>query len=330
VAKEEVIMIETIDYIASVYDNLRGVTTTYCYESGSVRDCILNQENIISTKYGEMIPKYGAEGVRRKYSPSLSFYQSGAVKNIALEKQTDIDTPIGTFPADLVTFYESGAIKRLFPLNGKITGFWTEGDEEKLCKAFQFHFSFGSFSVKIISLSFYESGNLKAMTLWPGESIILKTELGLLPVRIGFSLYEDGKIKSIEPTYEIALATPIGNINAYDENALGICGDSNSLCFSKNGSISSITTCSSKFAVFNKDGTLETIEPSIKPDPLEDDKLVIIPLKITFENHYVKFEGENTRVYDVEATRFTVLNDAMPKTSSSFSCGDCSSCSLCK
>jgi len=326
----EAIMIDTINSKTSVYDKLIGVTDEYRYENSSVRDCILNQENFISTKYGNLIPKYGAEEVRRKYTPSLSFYESGAVKSISLEKQNDIITPLGTFPADLVTFYESGVIKRLCPLNGKITGYWTEADEEKLCQEFQFRFPFGSFHVKIISLNFYENGNLKSMTLWPGESIILRTELGLLPVRIGFSLYEDGKIKSIEPTYEIELATPIGNIKTYDENALGICGDSNSLCFKKNGSIHSITTFSSKIVIVSKDGLLETFEPVVKPDPLEEDHLVIVPLKITFENHQVKFEGEETRTYDINTTKFTVANDEMLKSSASFSCGDCSSCSLCK
>jgi len=321
-------MIETINSVPSVYDNLIGVTTTSCYKSGLAKDCILNQKNLISTKYGDLIPKYGTEEVRRKYSPSLSFYESGPVKSIALEKQIDIVTAIGTFPADLVTFYESGAIKRLFPLNGKLSGYWTEADEEKLCKNFQFNFSFGSFSVKIINLNFYENGNLKAMTLWPGESIILRTELGLLPVRIGFSLYENGKIKSIEPSYEIGIATHVGNVIAYDASALGLCGDRNSLCFNKDGSISSLVTSSSKIEVFNPNGTVETMQPSIKPDPIVEDQFVIIPLKITFENQYVKFEGENTEVYDVTTSRFTVINDETPKSSSS-SCGDCSSCKLC-
>jgi hypothetical protein len=323
-------MIEIKENTTSICNNLSGATGAYYYENGSIRGCMLNQENIISTRYGNLIPKYSEEEVRTKYRHSISFYESGAIRSIALEKQTDIDSPLGKFPADLVTFFESGAIKRIFPLNGKISGYWTETDEEKLCQDFQFHFPFGSFRSKIINLSFYESGNLKAMTLWPGESVILRTELGLLPVRIGFSLYEDGKIKSVEPSYEITLSTPIGNINAFDENALGITGDNNSLCFNKNGSISSLATSSSKIAVFSKDGTFETMEPSIKPHPLEDGQFIVVPLKISFENHYVKFEGEDTRTYDINTTRFTVLNDTVSNSSTKFSCGDCSSCSLCK
>jgi hypothetical protein len=309
---------------------LRGIADSYCYEDGTLKDCILNEANVIKTRYGELIPKYGHEEARTKYNHSISFYKSGAVKSIAMEKQTNIITILGTFPAELVTFYESGALKRLFPLNGKISGYWTETDEEQLCEVFQFRFPFGSFKAKIISLCFYENGNLKALTLWPGETVILKNKADLYPVRIGFSLYEDGGLKSVEPAYELTLATPIGNINAFDENALGICGETNSLCFKKNGTIHSLTTSSSKIAVFDKDGTVDILEPALKPDPLEEDKFMIIPLKITFEGHHVKFEGDTTRVYDLYTSRFSVANDSMPKAASGFSCGDCSSCSLCK
>ncbi len=309
---------------------LKGITDSYCYEDGRLKDCILNEENVIQTRYGELIPKYGNEEVRRKYNHSISFYKSGAVKSISMEKQTDISTCLGIFPAELVTFYESGALKRLFPLNGKISGYWTETDEEQLCEVFQFRFPFGNFKAKIISLCFYENGNLKALTLWPGETVILKNKLDLYPVRIGFSLYEDGSLKSIEPAYEITLATPAGNINAFDKNALGITGESNSLCFKKNGTIHSLITSSSKIAVFDKDGAIDILEPVLKPDPLEENKFMIVPLKITFEGHHVKFEGDSSKVYDLYTSRFSVVNNSMPEAAQDFSCGNCSTCSLCK
>ncbi len=308
---------------------LKGIANSYCYENGEIEGCILNEENIIHTQYGDLIPRYGPDEVRRKYSHSISFYPGGTIKSISLEQQTDIITSMGTFPAELVTFYESGAIKRLFPLNGKISGYWTESDEEQLCREFQFRFPFGSFKAKIINLSFYESGNLKAMTLWPGQSIILKTKLGLFPVRIGFSLYEDGSVKSIEPAYDITISTPIGNIDVFNENAMGICGDVNSLCFNPNGGIRSLISTSSKIAVFDGEGAVDIIEPSMRLDPIEEDKYIIIPLKISFEGHHVRFEGEHTRVYDLYTSRFSVVNDSAPRPASTFPCGDCSSCSLC-
>ncbi|HEX2925238.1 MAG TPA: hypothetical protein VHP38_03115, partial [Ruminiclostridium sp.] len=216
-----------------ISEKLSGIVSAFCYDSGRIKECILSQKNIIHTKYGKLIPKYGPDEVRRKYCHSISFYESGAVKSISLETSTRIETPLGTFPAELVTFYENGSLKRIFPLNGHLNGYWSEADEEKLCEEFQFSFPFGSFRTKIIGLCFYECGSLKSMTLWPGETVILRTSFGLLPVRIGFSLFESGKLKSAEPAYEITVSTPIGSVEAYDENVVGIHADCNSLCFAE-------------------------------------------------------------------------------------------------
>ncbi len=54
---------EIMEKANSVYENLIGVTNEYRFENGSIKDCMLNQKNIISTKYGDLIPKYGAEEV---------------------------------------------------------------------------------------------------------------------------------------------------------------------------------------------------------------------------------------------------------------------------
>ncbi len=319
-------------YISEFAANLRlkGVASLYCYKNGAIRDCILNEENLIPTRYGNLIPRYGPEEIRRKYKPSVSFYRSGAVKSLSLEQQADIMTTLGAFPAELLTFYESGSLKRLFPLNGKISGYWTEADEEKLCRKFRFSFPFGSFKAKIISLCFYENGNLKALTLWPGETVLLKKQTDFFPVRTGFSLYEDGSLKSLEPAYEVPISTPIGWITAFDENVLGISGENNSICFKKDGSLHSLVTSSSKIAVKDKDGSIDVIEPIIKPDPVEEGKILIIPLKIFFEGHYVRFEGEKSRIYDLNTSRFSIVSKNLPKVNSGFSCGDCSSCSRCK
>ena len=308
--------------------NLKGISSLCCYDNGAIRDCILNEENVIPTRYGNLIPRYGPEEIRIKYKPSVSFYRSGSVKSISLEQQTDIVTPLGVFPAELITFYESGALKRLFPLDGKISGCWTQVDEEKLCREFSFSFSFCNFKAKIISLYFYESGNLKALTLWPGERVILKKQNEFFPVRTGFSLYEDGSLKSLEPASEITLSTPIGLITAYDQNALGISGENNSICFNKDGSLHSLITSSNKIAVIDKDGVKHIIGPVVKPDPIEEGKWVLVPLKITFEGNFVKFEEEKTKVFDLLTAQFTVVKFSN-EIRSVFSCGDCSSCSKC-
>ncbi|EPR12022.1 hypothetical protein [Ruminiclostridium papyrosolvens] len=314
----------------NIRENLLGIVSAFCFQSGRIKECILCEKNVIKTEYGDLIPKYGEDEVRKKYCHSISFYESGKVKSISLESSTLIKTTLGTFPTELVTFYESGRLKRIFPLNGKLSGYWSQEDEEKLCDEFQFHFPFGSFKTKIIGLCFYESGNLKSMTLWPGETIILRTSQSLLPVRIGFSLYENGKLKSVEPAYEITVSTLIGELTAYNENALGINADCNSLIFSENGEIQSLCTNSSKVAIFEKAGSFETMEAVVKPDPFEEDVVSIVPLEISFEGHYVKFKSDKKRIYDINTTRFTIINDSGTNSGSVLTCTDCSSCSLCK
>ena len=316
--------------LENIRENLLGIVSAFCFESGRIKECILCEKNVIETEYGNLIPKYGEDEVRKKYCPSISFYESGKVKSISLESSTLIKTSLGTFPAELVTFYESGSLKRLFPLNGKLSGYWSQDEEEKLCEEFQFNFPFGSFKTKIIGLCFYESGNLKSMTLWPGETVFLRTSHGLLPVRIGFSLYENGKLKSVEPAYEITLPTLIGELTAYNENALGINGDSNSLVFTESGNIKSLCTSSSKVAIFEKDGSFETMKAIIKPDPFEEGIFSLIPLEISFEGHYVKLNCDKKLIYDINTTRFTVINDTVINSGPGLSCTDCSSCSLCK
>jgi len=106
----------------------------------------------------------------KKQLAVLSFYKSGNIKSISLEQQTEISTPIGIFPAELVTFYEDGSINSLFPLNGQISGFWSEEEEGELAQKYHFSFPFGDFYAKIIGLRFYPDGRVRSLILWPNET----------------------------------------------------------------------------------------------------------------------------------------------------------------
>lgn len=310
--------------------NLWGIERAEYYESGALKNCMLGQKNEIKTPYGTLVPKYGPETERSRFSPSAAFYENGALQSMTLEKQTMIKTPVGEHLAEFVSFYESGALKRFFPLNGKISGFWGEEDEGKLCEALHFKLDCGSFNAKIIGMYFYESGKLKSMTLWPGEDIILKTNCGLLPVRNGFSLYESGNVKSVEPAYEITIASPIGNITIFDETACGINGDENSLQFSEEGNISSFKTSRAKIAAHPIGKSQCIIEPALVPDSIDPEEMIKVPMTIILSKDSVTINTEkNTYEFDLTKTTFTVIND-IPGDSQSSSCGDCSSCSACK
>ncbi|MCX7714536.1 MAG: hypothetical protein N2171_02250 [Clostridia bacterium] len=320
--------------MSNIYKNLIGIASEEKYPNGAVKSCILEKENKILTVCGELIPKYSEENVRKKYKASISFFKSGEIKSIYMENQTPIKTPLGVYPAEFVTFYESGALKRFFPLDGKISGYWTEDDEANLCENLQFSLDIGTFKAKIINVCFYENGNLKSVTLWPGQEIILNTNVGLLPVRIGFSLHENGTIETIEPAYEIPVLTPIGIINAYDETAVGIIGDKNSLEFDVEGNVISIITSTSRIAIFAENNKQETAEPSLKSHPLEDDKFIKEPLKIVFDNNMVYFYNDikDVRQYSLDSCKFVTINDN-PISNIRNACptgGDCLKCSLCK
>ncbi len=310
--------------ILTKYGALEGVSHVEYYEGGSVKECMVIRENRIATPYGLLIPQYEQDGVRRKYTKSLSFHENGTVKSISLQEQTAIKTSIGVFPAELVTFYASGAVKRLFPLNGKITGYWTEENEYGLAQEFEFSFPFGSFRKKIIGVHFYESGAIRSLTFWPRDSVTLQTPLGEVTARIGIALYPEGGIKSIEPYKPVTVDTPIGNITAFDRKAAGIHGDTNSLGFYEDGKVRYVTTSSDRILVKDSTGREKCYEPALKPSLLQVGKLSIEPLQIRFFDGKVQLGGET--MYDIGSCIFTIeSSERIPGNA----CSECSGCDAC-
>ena len=86
-------------------------------------------------------------------------------------------------------------------------------------------------------ICFYKSGDIRSITLFPNEVINVSTKYGDIGVKNGFSLYESGLLKSIEPAVPTIIKTPIGDITAYDVNSIGINADSNSIEFDEEGRI---------------------------------------------------------------------------------------------
>lgn len=310
----------------NIFESLKGVTRMDDSKSAAVRHYNLDKENKIPTSCGTLVPRWGNMNVRRKNTSSVSFYENGAVKRIALETQAPIKTPLGFYPAELVTFYRSGALKRFFPLDGQISGYWSEQDEEKLLDTLSFTLPFGEVSAKIIGCCFYESGALKSMTLWPSQKIDLPTSFGLVSVRSGFSLYENGALKSIEPASLTAVPTSIGLLKAYDSEAVGINADSSSLAFDEQGTVITLTVPSTRFKATGSDGQTAVIEPVLTVNPLDDESVIELPVKVSFESGKVRLNvGENNRVF--EHASFVIEAIKRPKTA----CAglDCSQCQMC-
>ena len=89
---------------------------------------------MLSTPYGDLAPQYEAEDMGRRQLNPFYFYKNGAIKSVPLQTQTLLRTPVGGIPAELVIFYESGSVKRIFPLDGKLSGFWTAKNEFELAE----------------------------------------------------------------------------------------------------------------------------------------------------------------------------------------------------
>lgn len=309
------------------YGILNNVTTCQFYEGGKIKECTINSPNKVVTHYGILVPQFDDSVPRKKFTNSMSFYKSGFLKSIALENQTLIKTSYGTYPAELLTFYESGAIKRIFPLNGKITGYWSEEDEYKLAPSLNINLESRLIKAKIISIYFYESGEIKGLTLWSKEKIVVFIpNVNPVLVRIGITFYKDGSIKSLEPGIPTMLDTPVGKIEAFNTSPIGIHGDLNSLEFYNDGKIKSVMTSTNKIEVCAQDGTILTFKPTLIPNPIIFGKMEICPLSIEFRDNIVVFN--NTWEYDINIYSFKVSKN-LTYCSYNNSCGDCSTCNSC-
>ncbi|MFT3951523.1 MAG: hypothetical protein QM689_06180 [Oscillospiraceae bacterium] len=315
--------------IQTPFGILSGVKTFSRHENGELRDVTLREQNMILTHAGELVPFFDKETPRRKYKPSVQFHENGLVKAVYLEDQQEIQTPIGEFPAELVTFYDTGELHRFFPLDGKITGMWSEEEERALNIPFNFDFGFAKFTAMLIGMTFFKSGDVRSMTLFPGEQIDVVTPSGKIPVRTGFSLYPNGSLESCEPASPAAVQTPIGSISAYDINAIGVNADANSLVFDPAGRVKSLITTSSRIAVLNADGVMKFITPIEVVLPDEENPSEIIPVKISFDydTDTVALTVQSTFRYHISECKFSIFKSSF--TAPSCSPSDCASCSIC-
>ncbi len=292
--------------VTTLYGDLSGVEFRTLYSNGKMDGCLVIEPNTLVTPYGSLVPQYEAEDMGRRTVKPLYFYKDGSLKSIALQSQTLLDTPVGTIPAELVTFHKSGSIKRIFPLDGKLSGFWSWKNEFALAEELSFNSPAGTLSAKIISLQFYESGALKSITLWPGQSLTLRTPLGEITARKGVAFYESGEIRSFEPLKKIDIPTPIGTITAYDNEPNGIHGDINSLQFSADGSIAALSTVDHAIEVLAADESRELFHPGVKNNVCGDERKVSVPMKVRFENKAVIFHDNPALSFKIEEYRFAV------------------------
>jgi hypothetical protein len=137
----------------------------------------------IKTTLGPLIPIYDVEDHGRKKLTPVKLHKNGRIKSMSLQNATVVNTPIGELSVELVTFYESGAVRRVFPLNGKLSGYWTERNEYKLAQTLPIATPIGILDVKPIYIQFHETGELKSILLWPMERVSINTPVGNITIK---------------------------------------------------------------------------------------------------------------------------------------------------
>lgn len=315
-----------MDTITTKYGVIKGISSYELYPDGGIKECMLKDGNEIETPWGKLIPQYQDGSIRRKYINSLKFYPGGSLKSIALHQQTNFETSIGSFSAELVTFFENEKLKRIFPLNGQISGHWSEEDEFELAQEYDFEFSFGNFKKKVIAVYFYETGSVKGITFWPGDFISIHSPIGEVDARIGITLYPDGQLRSFEPYIPVASDTPIGEIIAYNPDAIGIHGDLNSFVFYEDGRIKSLMSTRNLVTVTDQYGRKETISPRLKPSLHHCSHMDLLPLLFQFHDNEVGLGNRIIKQYNLNNCTFTVYHVPQvykPKIN------DCSACDAC-
>lgn len=304
---------------------LHGATSLTAYPNGEVQTCRLGEHNVVHTPYGDLVPRFSGPDERSKDLKSLSFYEGGAIRSISLEEQTEVATPIGPMPAELVTFHPDGSLDSVFPLNGQLGWSWTEDEERALAQPCTFRFSFGDITAKIIAVRFSAGGRMRSVTLWPGEVVSVSTPLGVFPARTGLSIHEDGRLESFEPAEPVSLPTPIGPVTAYDVNALEVDGEMNSVRFDPLGNLTHVTT-SGDVIVHGADGRRLRVSSRTRL-ALAEDKPVKLPIRLSFAEGQVTVDnGREAGTFDIAGSKFLALPDIDV---TGLCASSCDSCSLC-
>lgn len=241
----------------------------------------------LETKYGTLVPQHTTDELRKRDIFPVEYHSNGELKSVPLEMQTTIPTPVGDIPAELISFHENGNVNRVFPLNGKLSGYWSESDELGLSQTLTIRTSAGDITAKFISIGFHDNGELRSLTLCPGETAKVMTPLGPLDMRIGISFTSDGQLESVEPASPSAVKTLAGEITAYDPDAVGVNGDANSLMFDCEGGVRRVTTTLTKLKAVHPDGRTEAFTPEYRESLCGDTEQEVVPMIVKFREDEV-------------------------------------------
>ena len=310
------------------YGLLKGIIGETYYNNGVLMGCRLTEYSEIITSVGKLIPKYKKIHSRTKYRDTLTFYPNGKLKSIYLEEQMVIEINLGMVEAELITFYETGSIHRIFPLYGQISGYWSEEEEYQLAEYRAVTVGEIQFYNKMSCYCFYPSGQVKSLTLWPKEVARIQIAKENYKLRLGISFDEEGKVQSIEPALPTLIHTEIGEIMAYNNEPIGIHGDKNSLIFNKEGQVRSLISTTTAIQIISQEGIIKEIKPELVRSSLDIEQWQLKGIKIEFESKQVILtdaKGERW-LYDKEVYYFETKPIAIEALCCKEGCKTCGKC----
>jgi hypothetical protein len=297
-----------MEALKTKYGEISGYQNLEKHASSNPASLVFTERVEIETPVGVIVPQYSVNDHGRKLLKPVYFYDNGNIKKAPLQDAAYIETKYGKLSAELVMFYNDEVLKKLFPLNGKLSGYWGEKDEYTLSEDLELQLPCGTISAKVINIAFYKNGNVKSITLWPQETIEAKTPAGTMRVRIGLAFYEDGSVKSVEPAEPYGVETKIGKILAYDNDPEGIMGDINSLQFDSDGEVTSLSTTHNAISVKKASGEEVLYAPSEKESLCSEKVAITVPLHIELINGKVRFNKSFSDEYDFSECSFEVTN----------------------
>ena len=103
----------------------------------------------VKTRYGDLTPYSGASDYRKKFRFAVDHYDDGALKSVYLEETQVLSFPAGDFQTELITFYEDGNAKRIFPLYGQISAYWSIEEEVETAPYYDFRKDKGRYDLAV-------------------------------------------------------------------------------------------------------------------------------------------------------------------------------------
>ncbi len=263
-------------------DEMPGVTVRTRYPGGAPRLCAVDQQIALPTPYGNLVPLFAFEDLGRRIERSIELHPNGRLKSISLQQSQIIQTPLGGVSAERLTFHDNGALRRVLPLDGKLSGFWHWHNEYALARQEAVSTPSGVYTGKILSLLFDPQSRLRSLGLWPKDRAFLDAPVGRTEIRSGIAWHPNGVVRSFEPADPLRLDTPIGAIHAYDTDLVGLTGDTNSVQFDPQGQLMSLANSTDVIEITIAGGRRCTFAPRIAESLCNPLKNQVYPLQVRF------------------------------------------------